>query len=118
MTIQRRKPVQHERKLQIEAVDAIRRLFPHVIAIHPANGGSRNIREAANLKRMGVTAGVPDLILWWEGGHGVIELKAGRGALSEHQRLMLQTLGTYGVRTSVCRSLDEIVQTLHCWGAR
>lgn len=118
MTTSRKKPIQHERKLQIEAVAAIRRMFPHVICAHIANGGSRNPREGANLKRMGVLAGMPDLALWWDGGHGLIELKAGKGKLSESQSVIMTAFKMHGVRTAVCRSLDEVVQTLHCWGIR
>lgn len=114
----RKNPIQHERKLQIEAVDAIRRMFPHVLCIHVPNGGKRHAREGANFKRMGVTAGVPDLILWWDGGHGVIELKHGKNDLQDTQRVILNQLSGFGVRNAVCRTLDEVVQALHCWGLR
>ena len=40
--------------------------------IHVPNGGRRDIREAAKFKRMGVKAGVPDLVLLYPSGgyHG------------------------------------------------
>ena len=38
--------------------------FPELdLLYHVPNGGSRNQLEAANLKRQGVKAGVPDLVL-------------------------------------------------------
>jgi hypothetical protein len=54
-----------------------KKIFDHLI--HIPNGGKRNPREAARLKRMGVRAGVSDLFLAWpsNGFGGLwIELKA------------------------------------------
>ena len=39
------------------------RAKPDVLWLHPANGGARDIREAARFKRMGVLAGASDLLL-------------------------------------------------------
>ena len=60
--------------------------FIHVPVFHIPNGGYRNAREAANLKRQGVKAGVPDLCIpVAKGGyHGLyIEMKTKKGKLSE-----------------------------------
>ena len=57
---------------------------------HCPNGGSRNIAEAANLKRMGVKAGVPDLCLPYpsNGHHGLyIEMKKDGGRLTAAQNI-------------------------------
>lgn len=60
----------------------IRTEYPEVdLMFHIPNGGSRNKLEAANLKRQGVKAGVPDLFLPVSRGgyHGLfIELKYGK----------------------------------------
>lgn len=118
MASARQKPVQHERKLQIEAVNAIRTLYPHTLCYAIPNGGSRNVREAANLKRMGVLAGVPDLAIHWLGGYGVIELKIGKGKLTPPQFAVMAKLKWLGVNVAVCKSLDEVLATIKGWGVR
>jgi hypothetical protein len=48
---------------------------------HVANGGKRNTSEAVKFKRMGVVAGVSDLVcLLPEGKVGFIELKFGKNS--------------------------------------
>lgn len=65
----------------------VRGRFPEIdLLYHIPNGGSRNRLEAANLKRQGVKAGVPDLCLPVASGkyHGLyIELKYGKNKPSE-----------------------------------
>lgn len=57
---------------------------------HSPNGGHRDYREAAKFKRLGVSAGFPDLVVPYarKGRHGLyIELKRlYGGSLSEHQK--------------------------------
>ena len=56
---------------------------------HIPNGGRRDAKEAAHLKRQGVRAGVPDLCLPVPRGgfHGLyIELKAGQNKPTAHQK--------------------------------
>lgn len=114
--IARKKPVQHERILQIHAVSYIRSALPHVLIAHCPNGGSRNPREAENLRKMGVLRGFPDLMLFWRTGFGVIEMKSGTGKLSDHQREVLDRIGACGVHTAVCNSLQQVEETLRGWG--
>jgi len=108
----------HERALQIHVVNYIRSAFPQVrIVAAVPNGGSRNPVEGKNLKAMGVLAGFPDLVLYWIGGHGVIEMKRpGKGKVEPHQRAILDTLTSCGVHTAVCNSLPQVEQTLRNWG--
>lgn len=82
---------------------------------HVPNGGSRNTLEAANLKRQGVKAGVPDLSLpvARKGFHGLyIEMKFGRGKTTEHQQWWLSELQKQGYKTAVCYGADEAIETL------
>ena len=72
---------------------------------HIPNGGSRNKREAANLKRQGVKAGVPDLCLPVARGryHGLyIEMKAGRNKASDNQKQWLSDLNEQGYCAVLC----------------
>src|SRR4051812_14223062 len=81
---------------------------------HPANGGWRSKAEAGAFKAMGVRAGVPDLLVWTQGGgHFAIELKAGRRAvLSGAQVVWHSTLESLGHRVYVCRSVDDVERCL------
>ena len=93
------------------------------------NGGSRNEREAANLKAEGVRAGVPDVFLSYPSKdfHGLyIEHKTGKGKLSkdkpiyikntkivrrirEGQETWFDRLQKSGYRCEVSRSIDQSV---------
>ena len=77
---------------------------------HIPNGGSRNTPEAANLKRQGVKAGVPDLCLpvARNGFHGLyIEMKYGRNKTTESQDEWLEALKEQGYFTAVCYGAEE-----------
>lgn len=77
---------------------------------HVPNGGSRNRLEAANLKRQGVKAGVPDLCFPVPMGkyHGMyIEMKAGKNKTTQAQDEWLELLKNNGYMTAVCYGFDE-----------
>lgn len=84
--------------------------------MHVPNGGKRNAREAGRLKRQGVRAGYPDLVLDVARGgyHGLrIELKATRAELgrkpevSPLQRQWLDRLNLQGYRALVCEGWEQ-----------
>lgn len=82
---------------------------------HVPNGGSRNPLEAANLKRQGVKAGVPDLCLPVprSGFHGLyIEMKYGRNKTTEKQEEWLKALEGQGYFTTVCYGAEEAERVL------
>ena len=86
-----------------------------LVAIHVPNGGFRRLTEAKILSGLGVTAGVPDLLLWHDGKAFALELKAESGRVSESQADMLDKLGKAGVLTAVCHGIDNAVATLEGW---
>ena len=87
------------------------------------NGGTRHPREAANLKRQGVVAGVPDL-LFFEPKTGfkgsniyfsvglAIEMKRRPNKVSPEQREWLTGLEARGWSTAVCYTAEEAWTTL------
>ena len=82
---------------------------------HCPNGGSRNVAEAANLKRMGVKAGVPDLCLPYpsNGFHGLyIEMKTDKGRLTAAQRDYLEWLNLNGYKAVMCKGAQEAIDVL------
>lgn len=79
------------------------------------NGGSRNKLEAANLKRQGVKAGVPDLCVpvARRGFHGLfIEMKYGKNKTTPKQDEWLETLNRAGYLAKVCNGYDEAIKLL------
>lgn len=77
---------------------------------HIPNGGSRNKIEAANLKRQGVKAGVPDLCfpVPLHGYHGMyIEMKWGKNKPTELQEEWIRVLLQNGYHVKVCYSFAE-----------
>lgn len=72
---------------------------------HVPNGGRRDKATAMALKRQGVKAGVPDIVLpaARAGYHGLyIELKAGRNTTTASQERWLGYLRRQGYYTAVC----------------
>ena len=89
----------------------IRIKYPEIdLMFHIPNGGSRNKLEAANLKKQGVKAGVPDLFLPVSRGgyHGLfIELKHGKNKPTEKQTEWLKSLNEQGYAVAVCYGCEE-----------
>lgn len=108
-----------ERDLQQAVVQYLRVACPDVLVSAVPNGGYRRKLEAVVMKRMGVTAGVPDLMLLWKPGKiAFIELKSERlgsrcspAQLAFHARLL-----DLNVPFSVCTSIDEVRVSLKAWG--
>lgn len=83
---------------------------------HIANGGSRNYLEAINLKRQGVKAGVPDLMIpmAMKGYNGLfIEMKRVKGGrVSDEQREWITLLNANGYLAVVCKGSGEAIDTI------
>lgn len=72
---------------------------------HVPNGGKRDAATAVALKRQGVKAGVPDIVLPAARAeyHGLyIELKAGKNTTTDKQKQWLKYLEAAGYYTAVC----------------
>jgi len=96
--------------------DVISCAYPDVgryIATDPA--GARTPQAGLRRKRMGVRAGVPD-IMWPAARHGFhglwIELKADKGRLSPAQTDWLSYLATAGHLAVCCHGLTEAIDAV------
>lgn len=112
----RTRKVQREAKLQSVCVRWYRLAHRNgPLLFHIPNGGKRNAREAAYFKAEGVVSGVPDLFLA-AGRHGFngmfIEMKVGRNGESANQKEVRGMLENSGYYCTVCRSLDEFMNTV------
>ena len=100
-------------------MEVVRRLREAGVAFfHVANERRTSPRQGAKLKAMGVSAGVPDLIILDPEREltFVLELKADRGRLSEAQQGWLEVMSDTGWRTAVTYGLTEAVDQLTDWG--
>lgn len=91
-------------------------VYPELKLLHHIpNGGSRNKIEAANLKRQGVKAGVPDIYLPVPKGkyHGLyIELKHGKNKLSDLQREWLAWLNDQGYLALCIHGWEDAIKII------
>ncbi len=114
-----KKKVQHEAKEQellFQWAKLQEKVYPELrLLFHIPNGGSRHKLEAYALKRQGVKSGVPDLMLPIPKGSYYalfIELKAGKGKISNNQDWWLDELCNQGYRCEVCYGFDEAKETI------
>ena len=85
---------------------------------HPATGELRDPITAAKLKRMGVRAGLPDLLLVIEGRLHGLELKRERGGrVSPAHQAMHDELRAAGAIVETAKGLNEALGVLTTWGA-
>ena len=93
-----------------DAVGHHRFNVPSRLLFHAANGGRRDVREAALFKARGVRAGIPDLLLLAARGgyHGAaFEVKTPKGRISKAQAECLEELDAAGYYAVVVRSVYE-----------
>jgi hypothetical protein len=116
-----------EAAIQRAVIEHLRlRAKPDVLWLHVPNGGSRDMREAANLKRMGALAGASDLLLFRPGAcphcnsarlEGfALELKAPGGRPSEPQLDFMARFADTGGHTCIAPGLDRALAILEAWG--
>lgn len=92
------------------------RAAPNVFAFHVPNGGQRKPIEAAILKGLGVTAGVPDIIAIKDGKAFGLELKADGGKVTPKQLDTMKAMALSGATVGVTHGLDEALQWLESHG--
>ena len=88
--------------------------LPEKILFAIPNGGRRDAITGARLKAEGVRAGIPDLFLAHPNGRGscglFLELKQGKGHLSDEQKDCLSMLNKQGYAVCVPFGFDEARQ--------
>lgn len=106
-----------EAALQIAVVQFLRFAMPEGLPWwHTPNGEHRDPRTAAKLKAFGTRPGVPDLLFLMPTGKlAMIELKAGAGRLTDHQKTFRDQAMELGAWWAECRSIDEVQAQLIAW---
>ncbi len=80
------------------------------------NGGARRPIEAAIMKGLGVTAGVPDIIAIRAGRTYGLELKAAGGRPSVQQVKTMAAMQAAGAEVAFAFGLDNAIAQLERWG--
>ena len=70
----------------------------------------------AILKKMGMTPGIPDLVIVWQGRAFFIEVKTPTGSLTGSQPKVHARLRACGCPVAVCKSVKELLEQLEEWG--
>lgn len=96
-----------EDSLQIAVATYLKLQYPHALWWHTPNGGSRNAIEAAKLKRMGVLAGVPDIVIVYYSDMICLELKIKPNKQTDTQKEFEKKITAYGHPYAVCYNIDE-----------
>lgn len=97
-------------------------MMPWVLWMHPANGGYRFPSTARLLKRLGVSPGVPDILIFTPGPISgrplAIEMKsqAKRAQVTPVQKVWLKRLTEVGWETHVCRGATHALSVLKAAG--
>jgi hypothetical protein len=86
--------------------------YNSIFVFHIPNGGSRFIREAVNLKKQGVLAGVCDLIVVLRDKILFVEVKAPKGKQQETQIAFQKDVEKLNHKYFIVRSLDEFRELL------
>ncbi len=107
---------QPEFRLQCVIADYLHAQHPFLLWFAVPNGEKRSPITGARLKRMGVRAGVADILIFYGERFMAIELKAGKGTLQDTQRDFRNAWLSSGGLYDVVRSLEELQSCLNEWG--
>lgn len=91
-------------------------LTSETVWFHVPNGIRTGMKQAAKHKKMGMKAGVSDLIFCHDGRHLEIELKMEGKYLRPTQRDWRDGVEQAGGKHATCRSLRDVEETLREWG--
>ena len=80
------------------------------------NGGYRSKTEAAIFAGLGVVPGMTDLVFFHNGRALCMELKAGRGRVSDNQTSAIERIERAGVPVAIIRTLPEALNVLRAHG--
>ncbi len=89
---------------------------PDVFAYAIPNAARRTPGGRAGNAVPGLCPGMPDLGLVWRGKPYFIEVKAGKGRVSDEQLRTAQLLRRAGAAVTFCWSIDDVRHALSTWG--
>lgn len=99
-----------EDNLQIQVINYLRYQYGKALFCHVPNGGKRNAIEGAKFKRMGVLAGVPDILIFnknYSFDGLAIELKIKPNKPTKIQLEVIERFKEVGFDVHVCYDFDS-----------
>ena len=87
---------------------------PNEASVSGATG--KDFGRTINLKKMGVTSGVSDLVIGHNGRMYCLEVKNEKGKQSKNQLLFERWCIDCGIRYRVVRSVEDVQNVLKDWG--
>lgn len=112
-----------EEHLQVAVADYLRLQYPKILFAHIANERQTTPQRGAKLKRMGVKAGMPDLLIFEQTSEFTcqaltinsglaIELKIKPNKPSKEQIEVLEAFDNRGWTTEVCYSFEHAKEVI------
>jgi hypothetical protein len=86
---------------------------PAIYTTFPAGWGKLKGATAGRLKKSGLKAGMPDILVFYRGKCVGIELKVNGASPSSVQRTMFAQLQAAGVPVYVCGSISDVIEALN-----
>ena len=106
-----------ERLIHIAIVDYLNAVLPESHLVVHLYNNPRSAAAGAAAKRMGMLAGIPDLMIIRPLGRMMfIEVKKEGGRLSPEQTAFRLFCKQWGVPHAVCRSIEDVREYLDEWG--
>jgi hypothetical protein len=100
-----------EDHVHIQVCEYIKWKYRGAVVHHSPNSGKRSYFEQYKLKALNVSAGFPDLIVFYPKSKGskviAIELKAGKNKATDYQKAWIDHLNSTGVPARVCTGFDQ-----------
>ena len=105
-----------EDALQMTIVEMLHKFAaPDLVWFHVPNA-PRSAATGARLKRMGMRAGVSDLVFIKDGKPRFLELKWGKGRTSAEQDVFMADAKRAGAECALARTPEYAASILHEWG--
>ena len=108
---------QPEAQLQRAVLEHLRwRGVPGLFVFHYPAGGWRSPVGGAIFRGLGVVAGIPDLLILYQGRLYALELKIARGRLTTAQAETQHRMRVAGAIAATAIGIDEALECLEAWG--
>jgi hypothetical protein len=105
-----------EHNIQIQVVNYLRKFHPETLFSGGFSGEKINLLRAIRKKRLGYTAGTPDLIIFQPNNknyHGLmIEFKSRTGSLSSEQKIFKEMAEARGYKYIVVKDVKEGIEQI------
>lgn len=107
-----------EDDIQKQCVQWFRVQYPDRLLYMVPNEGKRSWGQVVRHKKLGMVAGIPDLVIAEPAGrwHGLyVEMKAGKNPLTDAQVRVSELLVERGYYFAICRSFEEFQRTVRTY---